>query len=179
MINQKNCKKLRKAQHEMTGFVIIIVMVMIIGVIFLGISLRKHPSVVTIDAEISNFLIASDSMTSSCAQTYEPNYRTLEELAIDCYSAKACLDSRNSCDVLKEYYDQLLPKFKSAGTVKSYEMSYYFQQANNDSETRPSSFLIINSGPITNKTCSSTRASRNTISLTGGEITQELEICMA
>ncbi len=174
-------KKLKnKAQHEMTGFVIIIVMVMVIGVIFLGISLRKHAPVVTIDAEISNFLIASDSMTSSCAQTYEPNYRTLEELAIDCYSAKTCLDSRSPCDVLKDTYNQLLPRFRPAGTIKSYDLTYYFQQSNNDSEARPNSFLTItsNSGIVLNQSCSSKRAGKNLISISGGEITQELEICL-
>ena len=169
----------KKAQHEMTGFVIIIVMVMIIGVIFLGISLRKHQPIVTIDSEISNFLIASDAMTSDCAQTYEPNYRTLEELAIDCYSVKSCLDSRNACDVLKTTYNELLPKFKPAGTIKSYKMIFYFQQGSNESEIRPSSFLTLASDQNqANSTCSSKRAGKNIISVSGGEIVQDLEICL-
>lgn len=172
----KTRKLNRKAQHEMTGFIIIVVMVMVIGVIFLGISLRKHQPVVTIDAEISNFLIASDSMTSDCAQTYEPNYRTLEELAIDCYSLKTCLDSRNACDVLKAAYNDLLPRFKSSGTINSYKLNYYFEQSNNNSESRPSAFLSV--GTTTNQNCSSRRAGRNVISISGGDIAQELELCL-
>ena len=173
-------RKEKRTQHEMTGFIIIIVMVMVIGVIFLGISLRKHQPIVTIDAEISNFLIASNAVTTDCAQTYEPNYRTLEELAIDCYSVKTCLDTRNSCDVLKTVYNELLPKFKSAGTIKSYKLNYYFEQSNNNSVARPNSFISISSiqGSGLNQTCSSKRAGKNVISTNGGDIVQEVEICM-
>lgn len=172
----ENRTKNSKAQHEMTGFIIIVVMVMVIGVIFLGMSLRKHQPIVTIDAEISNFLIASDAITSDCAQTHEPNYRTLEELAIDCYTVKTCLDSRNACDVLTTIYNELLPKFKPAGTINSYKLTYYFEQSNNN-ETRPNSFLSIGSSSG-NQNCSSRRAGRNIISISGGDIAQELELCL-
>lgn len=170
-------KKHRKAQHEMTGFIIIIVLVMIIGVIFLGIFLRKTAPIVVIDAETSNFLISSASLTSDCAYNYEPNYRTVEELAVDCYDKKDCLDGRNSCDVLTSIYTEILPKFRPAGTLVSYKMSFSFTQSDNETETRSDVFMKIDSGNMTS--CDSKRSGRNMISIEGGDIIQQLDICLA
>jgi hypothetical protein len=159
---------------------VIIVMVMIIGVIFLGIFLRKNKPIVTIDAEISNFLISSAAYTSDCAQDYEPNYRSVEELAVACYAAKGCLDGRNSCDVLRDFYNEMLPKLRPAGTINSYKMNFAFLQEGNESEALPTPFLSIKSAGIdVTQTCSSTRAGRNIISISGGDIIQELELCLA
>jgi hypothetical protein len=175
----KKLKSLRfnKAQHEMTGFVIIIVLVMIIGVIFLGIFLRKTKPIVVIDAEASNFLISSASMTTDCAQNYEPNYRTLEQLAVDCYDAKTCLDGRNSCELLTTIYGEILPKFRPAGTITSYKMIFSFLQSGNESEVVPNSFMTI--GTINASSCASRRSARNQISISGGDIIQQLDICLA
>lgn len=169
--------KTKRTQHEMTGFVIIVVLVMIVGVIFLGIFLKKTKPLVVIDAEASNFLISSASLTSDCAYNYEPNYRTVEELAVDCYEQKSCLDSRNSCDVLSSIYREILPKFRPNGTISSYKMSFSFLQSDNETEVFPNSFLKIGYGNATS--CASKRSARNMISVSGGDIIQQLDICLA
>jgi hypothetical protein len=167
----------KKAQHEMTGFVIIIVLVMVIGVIFLGIFLRKTKPIVVIDAETSNFLISSAAITTDCSQGYESNYRTLEELAIDCYGGSSCLDGRTSCELLTSIYQEILPKFRPAGTIKSYKMSFSFLQAGNESEVLLEPFIKI--GSINASSCASKRSARNPISVSGGDIIQQLDICLA
>jgi hypothetical protein len=169
--------KIKKAQHEMTGFVIIVVMVMIIGVIFLGIFLRKAKPINVIDSEMSNFLLSSSSLTTSCAQGYEPNYRTLENLAVDCYKGSSCLDGRNPCDVLEEIYQELLPKFRPAGTISYYKLYFSFIQSGNETEVVPDSFISISSGSISS--CTSKRSGRNMISISGGDIVEQLDICLA
>ena len=56
----------KKGQQEMVGFIVIVLIIVIAGVIFLGIYLRGDKKINTLDAEISNFLIASSRYTSDC-----------------------------------------------------------------------------------------------------------------
>ena len=163
----------KKTQHEMTGFIIIIVMVMIIGVIFLGISLRKHTLMDTKNAEISNFIVASGYITSDCAGTYSSDYKSVKELTEGCYSSLRCLDGRSYCEVLEKIYDYLLPRFKPAGTIGYYKMSFSFIQGN---ESSGRVFLKIE--PDQNRSsCTSSLAGTEDIILGATKIRQEMEIC--
>ena len=85
-----------RAQEEMVGFIIIIVIVAIIGVIFLSLSLRKSSSQVS-SAELNSFLYSGLKVTSSC---YNLEPLSFKELVTACQDNKLCDDGPRACDVL-------------------------------------------------------------------------------
>jgi hypothetical protein len=171
--------KSRKSQSETVGFIVIVLMVMIVGVIFLGISLRKQPTAIATDAEISNFLITSGKYTTDCAKDYEPNYRDLQEVIADCYQNKLCLDERNTCFVLNKTLSEMLKNFRPSGKVLSYYRAsfYYTENISDSSESRKTIFgNEISSGEASS--CISKKAGRNYINLASGYAVEELEVCL-
>ena len=177
----------RKGQQETVGFVIIIMIVMILGVIFMGISLRnKGKGVVTIDAEISNLIIASSSYTTDCYKDNEPNYRTLGDLSKDCYQRTfgqiTCPGGRTSCDILNETYSGILKRFKPAGLIGYSRLEIYYLPRSEDNETLEDAPLakkerimeLVQGNP---SSCAVKRSGRSQISADEGSIFTELEIC--
>jgi len=175
----------KNAQSEAVGFVIIILLVVIVSVIFLGIYLRKSKGVVIEDAEIANFLSASQDYTTECYKDSEPFYRDLGDLIKDCYqqnTAITCPQDKNPCEVLNTTYSEMLSKFMPAGTLAYYRMVFYYQ-AKAEKEEEEIEKEKIKFGPEIIfgdvKTCVTRKAGRSSISITGGNIIIELEICRA
>jgi hypothetical protein len=171
----------KKTQSETVGFIVIILMVMIIGVIFLGISLKKQPTITATDSEIANFLVTSARYTSDCAKDYEPNYREIGEVIADCYQNSACLDGRTTCLVLNKTYTEMLTNFRPSGKVLSYyKLSFYYVQ--NLTQTASEGTSFANEVTFGNSSgCASKRAGRNYISLASGNgyALEQLEVCLA
>lgn len=117
----------KKAQHETVGFVIIVIIVIVAGMFFLIMMASKPDTIDGTNSEIGNFLEASGSYTTDCAVGDVTKIRKLEDLALDCYNGnKNCMDGRKSCDVLNQTYVDLLSRFKPAGTLNYYSMSFYY-----------------------------------------------------
>ena len=80
----------KKSQQEIIGFVLIIVIVSIIGVIFLSLSIgREQPSGQT-SIEISNLLEASMYYTTDCVVGFIPQYKSGQELVKSCWDNDKC-----------------------------------------------------------------------------------------
>jgi hypothetical protein len=110
----------KRGQQEILGFVVIVMIVVVIGVVFLGINLRKgQVSEVSFDdAEISNFLSASAEQTSDCI-IREPAFGEIggsDGLLSGCFEGKSCVDGRDSCVVLSEIYNELMASLWPAGS---------------------------------------------------------------
>ncbi|MEN9626595.1 MAG: hypothetical protein RL557_923 [archaeon] len=75
----------KQGQHEIAGFVIIVLIVSVIGVIFLSIAFSKSTVSEQHSAEISHLLSSSMYVTSSCAINYVPQYRDMQDLIKECY----------------------------------------------------------------------------------------------
>jgi len=133
MLTKTSAKIGKKGQHEIAGFVLIVVMVVIISLIFLAISLKKtqemHESEV-----VSNFLDASLAITTDCAINYLPNYQTLSKLIRACYTGKICVDGRDSCDVMNKTFEELLRNSWTVGKesyIKGYILKIYTNESGN------------------------------------------------
>jgi hypothetical protein len=169
----------KKSQSETVGFIVIILLVMIIGVIFLGIALKPKGGVVTIDAELSNFLTAAGKYTSDCARDYQPNYRSVNDLVSDCYNGFSCLDLRKACDVLNSTYAGMLENFRPGSSELSYYSLAikYVQNASVEFEEGVGfGYIIFKGNPLD---CASKRAGRSYISLSSGQALVQLEVCLA
>jgi len=91
--------KNKKAQEEMIGFGLIIVVVAVILLVFLGFSLRKPQTEQVESYEVESFIQASLQYTTDCRDNL--GYRSIQSLIFDCYNREKCLDERESCDVLE------------------------------------------------------------------------------
>jgi len=174
--------KAKKSQQEIVGFLIIVLMVVIAGVIFLAISLRPQSTIAKDDADIANFLTSSARFTSDCYSSNNVKYKTLEDLTEDCFNSptKKCDDGREVCKVLNQTYSEILKKVwlaSEVGAVKYYELQSYYQTNISDSIDRQPAFVDIISGSKNTSGCITRKAGQRIISSGSGVIVTELELC--
>jgi len=177
MINKIN----KKAQHEIMGFVLIIIIVSIIGLIFLGFMVGKGEPVIQESIQISNLLISSMYYTSDCAINYVPNYKDGQDLIKECYSnsISVCLNSKNVCESLDSTMRKLIGESLKVGEDspnKAYELIIYYKDL--EGELPNEEILILEEGIFSN--CSSQTGGRHFIpagDVGGGTINVELSVC--
>jgi len=99
----------KKAQEEMVGFVLVVILVAVILLIFIGIFIRsdRGPDN-TANLEVTQFLDAMLGYTTNCAIRYEPDYSSVEQLIVDCNKGKLCTSGQMACDVLDETVEKIL-----------------------------------------------------------------------
>ena len=160
---------------------IIVLIIVIVSIVFLGIYIRKNKPIVKEDAEMMNFLSSSLRYTTEC--TKDANYRTLRDLAVDCYEKDikgiSCGVGKNSCSVLNSTYFFFLNKIFPAGRDRplSYsEISFFFQINISDDYTKKKyipDIIIVNKS-----NCAGVlKAASQAINLEEGNIVIEVEIC--
>ena len=103
MLQARLCNRVnRRAQEEIVGFVLIVVIVAVIFVIFLGISLNEKQDFKKESKDIRRFIESTMDITTGCALNNEINYINVRTLLQECYRGKNCLDGKNTCNVLNE-----------------------------------------------------------------------------
>lgn len=159
----------RKAQEELVGFVLIVVLVSIIFVVILGLLIRK-PTSSSENLEVSQFLESMVRYTTKCALGYEPNYVSIGELLGQCYDAKTCTSGKKACDVLKEELDNVIGSswlISEEGYYSGYELEVVYAHG-----TESESIVEVSGG-----TCNSFRGADTFLEHSGGVITSTLKIC--
>lgn len=124
----KVIRNTRKAQHEMVGFILIVVIVVIIGLFLLVFYLRQ-PATESKSLSVQNFLQAGMLYTTDCYLTIEP--LDLEGLIKSCFRDENCLNEKRACEVLNE----TLPKMISESWLispdkpeNSYSLDIYYEE---------------------------------------------------
>jgi hypothetical protein len=124
----------RKAQHEIAGFVLIVLVVSVVGVVFFTLSFGKGDVSRQTSLEVSHLLGAAMYQTSECAVGYIPNYRDLQTLIKDCRKEKLgnpiiCLDEKNVCEVLEKELKESIGKGFSVhedSPNKAFKLEIYY-----------------------------------------------------
>jgi len=98
MLNKTSLFK-KKAQEEMIGFAMIIIIVAVILLIFLSISLSKPQESVQ-NYQVQSFLQSIFPYTTDCIGD-SGNFRSVRELIFDCENSKICSNEVSSCDYLE------------------------------------------------------------------------------
>ena len=114
----------KKAQEEMIGFVLIIVLVAVIGLIFLGLSLRNPQKEIVESYEVESFIHSFLQYTTDCGN-YRENYLPLQKLISACVDGEICLDERESCDVLTSTLTEIIEsswKVEGDRPIQGYEL---------------------------------------------------------
>jgi len=175
-------KKSKHSQQEIIGFVLIIVIVSIIGVIFLSISLRRAEPSEQTSIKISNLLEASMYYTTDCAIGFVPQYKDGQNLIKACWNDDRCLDGRTACEVLNETLKNIIQQgLEVCGDEnkcknKAYKVKIYYSPL--DLELQNEEILKFQEGIF--EKCKSSFGGSHFIplsSLDAGTIHIELEVC--
>lgn len=146
----------KKAQQEILGFVLIVVLVVIIAVIFLGFSLRKpnlNLNQQNIDAE--NFLTALFDYTTNC--TLRTNLASMQDVIKACYNGENCKENMSACSYVNTNLKAILQlSFQQNASLEIYTDTPIFSQKTS---------------------CSSYSAAQKLINIGANNIIVELKLC--
>ena len=118
----------KKAQHEIVGFILIVVIVVVIGLFLLVFYLRQEP-VEYKSLNVQNFLKSSMLYTTECIVSIEP--LDMQELMKNCRSNRKCLNNKMACDVLNKTLSELVHEswlVSSDKPVKAYFLKVYYEE---------------------------------------------------
>jgi len=116
----------KKAQEEMVGFVLIMIIVAIVILILLGIMLSKNNSIQKTESSerVGSFLKSISYYTTNC-ENPPTVYNNIEDLIKLCNDHESCSDGRQACDVLKNDLSILLNGgflVKNGSFIKGYNL---------------------------------------------------------
>ncbi len=118
----------KKAQEEIIGFVLIIILVSVIVVVFLGIMLRRPNKSEDIrDREVSNFLSSMLSYTSKCSVNNR-TYKQVNDLIDSCLNNEICDNRVSACTTLDSTINKLINENLNFGEdyyYKGYNLTIY------------------------------------------------------
>lgn len=117
--------KIKKAQEEMVGFALIMIIVAVVLLIFIGFSLRNQEDEAVESYEVDSFIQAFLQYTTDCADGYEPRYHSIRKLIVSCNNQEKCLDKRETCEVLEFTLKGIIKetwKIKGDRPVKGYDL---------------------------------------------------------
>ena len=158
--------EMNKAQQEMVGFVLIVVLVMVALMVFLVISLRK-PVKANESAEIENLLSVLLKYTTECAIVYEPDYDNVKDLIKSCYENKKCKNlDKMACDYLNESLGDVMEELMATEAgVGAYNLNIFHDESGG--------MLVLSEG-----NCSgAVYGAQKMISVASGKIVIRLEFC--
>lgn len=112
-------KRNKKAQEEIAGFAIILVLLAIILIAFLGASLKKPEKETVGDYEAGNFLQSALQQTTRCEIKGE--YKDIQDLIFECDKLSECENTGTlSCVVLENTLKELVEESWIVGENSPY-----------------------------------------------------------
>jgi hypothetical protein len=118
----------KKAQEEIVGFAMIIIIVSVVLLVFLSISLKNNERETVQNYEIESFIQALLQHTSECRKSDNIEYLSIQRLIFSCNSKEKCLDGKDSCEVLektlKEIFDEYW-RFGDERPIKGRKMEIF------------------------------------------------------
>ncbi|MBS3071224.1 hypothetical protein J4407_02915 [Candidatus Pacearchaeota archaeon] len=118
-------KKNKKAQEEMVGFALIIIVVSIILMIFLAFYLNREPKKETVESyEAESFTQAFLQYTTSCTDNFE--FLNVQDVIYECDIRNTCANGEDPCEVLERNLKGILGEswnVKTGSPVKGYELN--------------------------------------------------------
>lgn len=113
----------KKAQEEMVGFALIIILVSIIFIVLLASYIRKPQSENIESPEVNSFVQSFLQYTTECEQNSEN--LTLQRLILECQKKEICDNRKETCKVLNDTLKSLITESWNVGPqspVKGYNL---------------------------------------------------------
>lgn len=133
----------KRAQEEMVGFAMIIIIVSVILLVFLGFSLRDSERESLESYEVQSFIQSSLQYSTDCRDRTN-EIQTVQDLILECENLDKCSDGRDTCEVLESVLRGISDESWKTGEnrpIKGYEL-------NITSENKR--ILVIQKGNLTN-----------------------------
>jgi len=114
----------KKAQDEMVGFAVIVIIIGVIILIAVGFLVNTREETAVEDYEIESFIESSLQYTTDCQNSL--GFISMKELIIECWNKDLCIGGNSSCDVLNKTLGKMIKKSWTVGQqspVKGYEFT--------------------------------------------------------
>ena len=154
----------KRAQEEIVGFALIIIIVSIVIVSFLAFSLSKPQKDMVESYEVQSFIQSVLQYTTDCEETYyDLEYFSVQDLIFECLEENTCNNEIDSCVVLNTTLQEILDVSWDVGAdfpTKGYELKINAMEesdtsgGNTDSvfaETSDSEIIFLSKGNSTNQ----------------------------
>ena len=115
--------KSKRAQEEMVGFALIIIIVSVILLVFLGFFLRNSNNVEIKSYEVESFIQSVLQTTSDCEDA--GGFLSVQKLIFSCESLEECLNGKSACEILNSTLEKISEESWNVGEdapIKSYEL---------------------------------------------------------
>lgn len=114
--------KSKKAQEEIVGFALIIIVVAVILLVFLGFSLGKSSQNIQ-SYEIQSFVQSMIQSTTQCQDNF--GYVSVENLIFMCTQGNNCIDGESSCSILNSTLQGMLDQAwpVGSGPIRGYNLN--------------------------------------------------------
>lgn len=116
--------KNKRAQEEMVGFALIIIIVAVILLVFLGLFLSKPNNQTIQSYEAESFVQSMLQYSTQCQDYY--GYVSVQNLIFMCSSGNSCSDNEDSCAVLTSTVGEILNHswiVGQGGPIKGYTLN--------------------------------------------------------
>ena|SRR3989344_8167392 len=113
----------KKAQEEIVGFALILIVTAVMLLIFLVFSAKNNQKEAVESYEIESFVQSMLQYTTDCRDFLEP--LDIQKTISKCKNKNSCVDGRDSCDVLNSELKSMLEEswiVNSGSSVKGYEL---------------------------------------------------------
>jgi hypothetical protein len=123
--------KKQKAQSEMVGFAMILIIVAVLFLVFLAISVRSPNDDFVKSYEVESFIQSALGYSTNCTINYKDNV-PIRKIIRYCGEEKNCSDLRTACEVLNETMGDILENSWNVGAdwpTKGYKMDITIEGA--------------------------------------------------
>ncbi len=114
--------KTKKAQEELVGFALIIVIVAVILLVFFSFWIKNPKEIRHESSEVESFVYTILSYTTECQDNIEN--KNLKEVIIKCTNKENCKNGEDSCSILTTLLNEILENSWKItnGTTKGYNL---------------------------------------------------------
>lgn len=98
----------KKAQSEMVGFAVILIIVTVLLVVFLSFSANDNNNKNTNDYKIMTFLESFSETTTLCEESRQENYVSLRKVISKCKRSESCYNNTQACEIMNETIDKIM-----------------------------------------------------------------------
>lgn len=168
--------KSKKAQEEIVGFVLVMVLIAVVALVFLGLQLRQKPAA-SESKQVANLLDAMLKYTTECSVSL-PQYETLRDLIKSCYEQAKCSNGMQACQYLQDTADKMLlaalADVEAERPVKSYQLNASYSTTQFVFGKKPQAdILVVSKGKCTG----SSLAYKEFLPIEAGNIEIMLRLC--
>jgi hypothetical protein len=158
----------RKSQEEIVGFIFIVAIVVVAGLIFLSFSLRGN-KITGSSSEVESFMSALVQYSTNCSMQ---GTLDIGDLMKSCYLGKSCEQGENACSELNRTLQDIMKNSWDIGDEnknKGYNILFYYQALEEKEK------IIEFSEGNCNKTIR--RGASQAVHVSSGDLFIEISIC--